>query len=275
MAAAMRATAAGGAVILAAACARDAAPPGAPAPTAPPPAAAMPALDAELQGALALVERGKLEEARGALEARLAAHPDDAPATLVLALTYHRARAYGAAEPLFEKALALDPSYGVVNHFLGWCRFHLGDLGGAREAFEAHLASAPDESDSHFGLGLVELEEGRLDEAEARFRRAIALIEALRTTGPARYAARKRDLGKCNARLGDVAFERGAMEAARDLYVEALSIDPNQYATYYALARVHRRLGNESEAARLEALHRQIVEARTRGARTPATADSR
>lgn len=224
-----------------------------------------PTLPEALRPAVALIERGRFAEAREIAEAYLRAHAGDAPALFVKGLTFHRARNYAAAEPLFVRALSADPSYHVVHHFLGYCRFHLGnDLPGARAAFEAHLRSMPGESDSHFGLGLVELAEGRLDEAEARFDRAIELIKGMEESDPARYRTRRLDLAKCYGRLGDIAFARVDYERARALMHDAIAIDPNQYATYYALSQVERRLGDADEADRLFRLYEQMAAARHR-----------
>ena len=45
----------------------------------------------------------------------------------------------------------------------------------------------------------------------------------------------------------------------------AVAIDPNQYAVYYTLSQIERRLGNEEEADRLHALFQQMAAARGRG----------
>lgn len=224
-----------------------------------------------LQRAIALIERGRFDDARALVAPLLAADADDAQAVFVQGLSYHRARDYARAQPILERALALDPSNAVVNHFLGYCRFHNGDLDGARASFEAHLRTSPDESDSHFGLGLVDLEEGRLEDAERRFRHAIELIERARTENPPLYQRRRLGMAKSYARLGDIAFARGDYAGARDLVRKAIGIDPNQYASYYTLSQIERRLGNDEEAARMQALFEQMAAARH--GRPPAETD--
>ena len=100
-----------------------------------------PTLPDALRPAVALIERGRFADAREIAEAYLRTHADDGRALFVKGLTFHRARDYAAAEPLFVRALAADPSFHVVHHFLGYCRFHLGnDLPGARAAFELRLS---------------------------------------------------------------------------------------------------------------------------------------
>jgi tetratricopeptide (TPR) repeat protein len=235
----------------------------APTPPVPEPAAVAPEpLDPRVQDEIVLlIERGKYDDARRRTGALLEQAPEDARLVLLLGLTYHKQRRYMAARPHFERARALAPELHVVDHFMGYCLYYVGDLDGARDAFERHLAADPDEADSHFGLGLVEMEEGRLDEAEARFHRAITLTERLRTTRPAAFASRRLDLAKSYARLADVHLARGDAAAARDALVRAVEINPALYAAWFRLSTVHRRLGDDAAAA--EAL-RVFEEARSR-----------
>jgi len=208
-----------------------------------------------------LIAGGRYDEARRRIEDFLERTPDDGRAVFLLGLTYHRQKKYSAARPYFERALLLAPDHHVVNHFLGYCLHELGELDEARAAFERHLASVPDEADSHYGLGLVEMEDGRLDEAAERFHRAIVLTEQLRTTDPAAFARRRRDLAKFHARLGDVHLAGDDPAAARDALMLAVEIDPDLYPAWFRLSTVHRRLGDEAAAD--EAL-REFEEARSR-----------
>ncbi len=127
-------------------------------------------------------------------------------------------------------------------------------MDGARAAFTNHLRFDPSEADSYFGLGLVELDSGKLDEAEAAFRRSIELTESLQATDPPRFLARRGDLAKGHARLGDVYFARSDYEHARDELIAAIQIYPLHYAPYYTLSLVYRRLEQDDLAD--EALRR-------------------
>ncbi|NNF44486.1 MAG: tetratricopeptide repeat protein [Phycisphaerales bacterium] len=234
-----------------------------PSPPTPAEAVAPPrTLPEELQPIAMLIERGALPQARQAVEAFRAGNPASADGAFLEGLVYHRARRYAEAAPRFEDAIRLDPDYTLVQHFLGWARFHLGDLAGARTAFRTHLAADPHEPDSMFGLGLIAVEDGRLDDAEARFLDAIAIIEGLAESDPARHARRRIDLGKCHARLGDLAFARGDYEQARDLLERAVEQDPDQYTAYFTLSQVERRLGHVERADEWQRRHAEIMRAR-------------
>lgn len=204
--------------------------------------------DVILADATRLLMSGRPAEARERIAPFLAANPRDGAATFLLAMTHHRERNYAAAEPLMVRALELEPSQFLVHHFLGWARLHLGNLDGAAAAFERHWRLQPGEPDTVFGLGLVALESGDDALAERRFRETIAIIRDLETSDPARFAARRGDLGKCHARLGEIWFARGDLERAQRSLELALSIDPRQTTAWFALSQVNRRLGEDRKA---------------------------
>jgi tetratricopeptide (TPR) repeat protein len=206
-----------------------------PAPT--PPGTPPPALDPELTAIARLIGQQQTEAARDRLTPYLQQHAGDGRAEFLMGLSYHREKRYALARPRFERAVELAPDYHPAYHFLGWCLYYLGELTQARTAFEQHLAWMPDEGDSHFGLGLIELDEDRLDVAEQRFHRAIEL-----------QAGDPRGLSKAHARLADVHIRRDDIEAARAELEIATGLWPQHYTAFYKLSRVLNRLG-ETEAA--------------------------
>lgn len=198
------------------------------------------ALGPELTAAFVLISRGQTDAARARLEAHLAGHPDDGQARFLLGLTYHREKRYALARPHFEAAAELEPDYHPTYHFLGWCLYYLGDMPASRAAFEEHLRRVPGEGDSHFGLGLIALDEDRLADAEIRFRRAIEL--------QASNPGRRRDVSKAHARLADVHIRRDELEAARRELETATALWPQHYTAFYKLSRVLNRLGERDAA---------------------------
>jgi tetratricopeptide (TPR) repeat protein len=196
-----------------------------------------------LRPVVALIAQQRTPDARAQLDAYLAAHPDDGQAVFLYGLSYHREKRYGLARPHFERAIALAPDYPMSYYFLGWCCYYLGDLPAARQAFERHLSAEPDqrkEADSIFGLGLIDLEEDRLDDAEQRFRRTIALEQGDQN--------RAREISKAHVRLADVYERRDSLEQARDELVLATRLWPQHYAAFFKLSRVLIRLGDTEGA---------------------------
>ena len=199
------------------------------------------ALGPELSGIFRLIGERRMEAARERLEEYLDESPRDGRATFLVGLSYHRQKHYAQARPHFERAITLEPEYHPAYHFLGWCMYYLGEMDAARRAFEMHLGYLPDEGDSHFAIGLIDLDEHRLAEAEERFLRAIEL--------QADIPRRQRDVAKAHARLADVYLLRNELEPARGRLQRATELWPEHYAAFYKLHRVLTRLGDE-EAAR-------------------------
>jgi tetratricopeptide (TPR) repeat protein len=211
------------------------------------------------------IGQGRFDAAREAAGAYARAHPDDGQAPFLIGLSHYKTGNHGAARPWLERSLELDPSYYVTHDYLAYSLLLLGDLDGAREHYRAFGAVDPREPRAQLGLGMVALEESRLDEAEARFRRALELFELLARDDPAMHRARAPERADCHARLADVAFARDEYPAAREELLTATRLCPENISAFYTLALVHRRLGEDelADAAleRYESARKAIVEA--------------
>jgi tetratricopeptide (TPR) repeat protein len=170
---------------------------------------------------------------------------------------------YGAARPWLERALAREPDLFAAREALGFSLLLLGELDGARREYETYVAAVPGDPKGHYGLGLIELEETHLDAAAERFRRAIALFEALEKKDPSAVAARQAEYAECHARLGEVHFARSEYAAARERLLRATAICPGNISAFYTLSLVHRRLGEEGladqAAARFEDARQKLL----------------
>ena len=127
-------------------------------------------------------------------------------------------------------------------HFRGWCLYHLGRAKEAKEAFEKHIEMFPEEGDSHFGLAVVSIEDGQLQDAQPHLERAIELQKD--------NPSRRRELAKAHARLGDVHLSFDRLELARKSYHTAVIRWPDHYEAWAKLARVLDRLDRSLEAER-------------------------
>jgi len=202
----------------------------------------------ELREVTRAVADQRFEAAQELARRYVASHPSDGQATFLLGMTHYWTGNYGAARPWLERALELEPDTYVIHDSLGYCLFMLGDLRGARREYEAFLSAVPLEPKAHYGLGLIELEETRLAEAEERFERAIELFDELNRSDPAQVAARQPEFAECHARLGEVHFARADYEAARAELSLATQICPGNISAFYTLSLVYRRLGEEELA---------------------------
>lgn len=211
-------------------------PPPTPTPTPRPTATETPPLDKDLAAIFAMIADRQCGPARILLR-RLLDDGDVRPATTFLfGLSYHRQRRYGAAEPFFDTATTLSPTYPPIWHFLGWSRWYLGDVEGATEAWKHHAILDPDEGDTAFALGLAAMERGEVDTADRRFNEALVLQQQRSDRGDG--------VAKAQIRLAEIAAGRGDLQAARGLLEAALQVTPGYWEGHYRLSVICRRLGD-------------------------------
>jgi arylsulfatase A-like enzyme/Tfp pilus assembly protein PilF len=140
-----------------------------------------------------------------------------------------------AAQPFFERALALDPSNGLAMKYLGDASFRKGQLDLARARYRGALTAGFRHADVFVNLASIAERQGRPDEARA------ALEEALHAA-PA-------DADVSN-RLGLLHAAGGHLDQARDAFAKAISAAPDRPEPYYNLAILERRMGDRAAAER-------------------------
>lgn len=209
------------------------------------------AQDPRMDEALALVSRRDWARARAAIEAIAADRPRDARAAFLVGYTHHKEKRYAQARPWIEHALELGPGFDraqAVFYVYGWCLWYLGEVAGAKAAFEAYLVFEPEERDAYFGLGLVAVQAGELDEAERLLGRSIELVERLAAERGAN-AQLAQDLAKALNALADVDLAREDLAAARKHLLRAVDVWRDGYEAWFKLSRVLTQLGEEEAAA--------------------------
>lgn len=94
--------------------------------------------------ASALLEAGRIDEARAAVDTVLAARPDDARANLFGGIAAYRAAEYEKAIAFLDRAKRLDPSLAPhATYYAGLSAAFLGDFGAAEGAFSAVEEQSP------------------------------------------------------------------------------------------------------------------------------------
>jgi tetratricopeptide (TPR) repeat protein len=246
-----------------------------PAPAAPAPSARAGAtptakLDPRLLDAFRAIKGGRYEEARRMADAYGSAgaeHPGQA--AFIRGLSYHEQQLYESARPQFARAIELEPEFSTTYFFAGFTLFNLGCLDEARAALETYLARSPDEAEAVFGLGLVALEQDRVDDAEQSFQRAIAIAEAKPRPGK-KAADLDEDIARYQARLGDAYLRRDDLKSARAAFERSVELWPSHGEPWHKLARVLQRLGDTAGAERAQARSDEELERRaTEGKRRP------
>jgi Flp pilus assembly protein TadD len=181
--------------------------------------------------ALALVELGRLEEAAAHFRTSLDIEPK---AEIHSDLGFVMARLGRPQEALagYRKALELDPACASAHFNLAVASVQAGKLEDAEAHYRKALAGKAT-AETHNGLGYVLARRGRTDEAVAEFRKA---IDANPKFTPA-----------CN-NLAEALVKQGKLEEAAQYYRRSLAEKPTA-AAHNALGAVLRQLGRTNEAA--------------------------
>lgn len=196
-----------------------------------------------------MLRNGRFEQAETALRTIQRDHPADAQTLFLLGLAVQKQKRYSDARALFDQVLALQSTFPEMEHLpyaYGWCAYNLGDLARARTSFEEHLQHVPGEPDSVFALGVIALDEDRLDDAERLLNLAVSMqASAVRAGAPGAM----RDTAKAHARLADLHIGRGDVAKGEQALRLALKLHPDHYEAWAKLARVLERTGRAAEAS--------------------------
>jgi tetratricopeptide (TPR) repeat protein len=159
----------------------------------------------------ALLEEGRLDEARRQLERAVEIEPGFAEAHVRLADLHARAGRSGDAERHARRAIDLEPGHGGAWTILGSLRLAQGRSAEAGEAYRQALEVDRSNPAAHNNLAVLLAGEGRLEEAVAHWRASLAL----EASDPAVWT----NLGKVLSVLGRTAEATAALE-------RALALDP-------------------------------------------------
>ncbi|MDA8018175.1 MAG: tetratricopeptide repeat protein [Thermoanaerobaculia bacterium] len=150
--------------------------------------------------------------------------------------------------PLFyeakEEAEARRKSMATQQVSEGLTRLNAGDESGARRLLEEAIQLRGDHPEAIYNLALLNLRQGRDDEAMAGFQKVIALADA--------QAGRVEDdtLSRALTNAGLLFLRTGSETDAADALQRAVDLDGSNAAAWSNLGTVLRSLGRRSEAAR-------------------------
>ena len=185
-------------------------------------------------GTATVVQAQYWESDQALYERGIAISPQNPLALDQLARLMSQEHEYDKAKVYFGRALAFDPddyrvlmSYGVMLDFRNEYDAAIPVL---RHATEVH----PQAGMPYFFLGIAQFGAKQLPQAEASFRKAIALVP-----GKARQ----------HFALGQVLEEEGRLSEARREYLEELKVDPSSQIAVDQLRSVEARMMNQMTGA--------------------------
>lgn len=198
----------------------------------------------QLERALALDGAGEIDAALACLEAIDGQIPDQAAHLKLVGQLYQRLGADAPSLRHLTRAVELEPDDADLYMSLGYHYMDNGDPAAALEYFQSHLDLEPASLDGHvfLGRGLDFL--GRLGEAEAALRTALAMAPD--------------DLSILH-QLGRVLLRREDFDAASAIFGDAKRLNVDDVLSEIGLARCRALDGMPASAARPEAAPASVV----------------
>lgn len=202
-----------------------------------------------------LISRHELATARQTLQRAVDVAPENAAAHNLLGLATLRAGAASDAVPYFERALVLEPSLATAVYNLALAFRDIGRT---------------EESRATMGRFAILNEKQNAEEITENRRTEIAIVNGrglyyYRRGAPERALQIFEQALLLSPEDGLVHFNRGLAHAALDNHAEAaaaferaIEINPSRPDAYAALAVEYRALGQEEDAARMEALYEKL-----------------
>ena len=223
-----------------------------------------------------LLQQGKAEQARAALEHHCAENPQDAEAWFNLGMVNIHLDRADIAEACFRTAVTLEPAKAVIHYNLGKTLQMTGRLAEAEASYREAVRLNPGPEAFHTNLGIVLLDQERPEEAARCFNQALLIAprlaeahynlgNALRRLGrldEAEAAFRrtleiKPDLAEGHESLGSLLLTLGRFNDAIDSYHAALDLRPELLLARCGLAAALKELGL---GFRAEACYREVLQ---------------
>jgi tetratricopeptide (TPR) repeat protein len=180
-----------------------------------------------------LLEEGQIAIALPILERGVDNAPPSAELYVLLAVAQASSQSTQLAQPMVEKAIALDPNIALAHDVLGFCYFRIGEYLQAAEAYKTASHLEPSKGRFAYDTALALERANQIAEAVPYAERAARIDPSI--------AVNHYLLGKLYAK-----FER-KVEAVRELEM-AVQLDPALDYPYYLLARMYMRLGDMTRA---------------------------
>jgi tetratricopeptide (TPR) repeat protein len=188
-----------------------------------------------LERGVQLEQAGRIQDAIAAHERALQLDPDLVMAHVNLIILYGKAGEFQKAEAQFQAAVALSPDKlpdAYYNH--GVLLMEEGKLDEAQLAFRKALEIEPTYADAHNDLGYLLERRGKLEEAAAEYRAAVE---------------NKPDFRQAHFNLGRILVNQYRYPEAIEQFKQTLTpVDQHTPSYLYALGATYGRAGDDEDA---------------------------
>jgi tetratricopeptide (TPR) repeat protein len=181
---------------------------------------------------VALVEKGRIAEARDEFLTTLRLAPDNGDAHQNLADLYVDSRNFDEAVAEYRLALGVKPEDPVLRTHLGYALFLKGETDSAIVQLNEGLRIQPEYYDAYKYLGMAHYRRGATEEAIRCFRKCKAIRPSCEASG----------------NLGSLYAHRGLLDDAVREFQEAERIDPGCVEAYYNLGTAYSLKGQFDQA---------------------------
>ena len=186
-------------------------------------------------------QAGRLAKAEACYRRVLAAQPDHADALHLLGVIVHKMRNDDRGIELIRHAIQRNGKNPTYFYNLGVALNDKGKLDEAIAAYRAAIAVKPDFADAHCNLGAALKDQGKLDQAIAAYRQAIAI---------------KPNYAMAHSNLGIALNDQGILDEAIAAYRQAIAIKPDYAEAHSNFGNALKNQGRLDEAV---AAHRQAI----------------
>lgn len=138
-------------------------------------AARVSAGERELIEAVKLHNAGDHERERAVYMKLAGEFPNDPWPFYHLGGSLYNAERYDDAVAAYKRAIAADARFPGAYNLLGYAEMQRGNKAAAEKAFEQYIRLAPNEANPYDSMGEFYMLNGRLNEAEAQFKKALAI----------------------------------------------------------------------------------------------------
>ena len=203
----------------------------------------------------ALMRAGKNDQGQVVMD-RILRNGDSAEARVLMATTRIRRKDYAGARADLDRAIELNPNMPGAHSLLGMALDGLMDTG-AHDAYQKELEINPNDFQANLHIGVEELHDRQIDQAEAHLRRAVAV--------------RPDDPGAL-LQLANVLSAQNKRDEARGILENLVRQFPDFREAHAALAGVYYRLQRKADGDAESAIVKKLnAKQQSSDAATPTT----